>query len=291
MLQHGWSTRHRILKSYLSHGGYSVSPEWSSFSKYVIGFLSFPLVAKGTTVLFEQISKRWDAATTAKRIVATQLDPILKAADELHGKLRSLAEEDFREFRELARGAAVEGTDLINLCSTVFLFAQFWGRLEILRRVSLHAELTRDKRGKLLIDFLRCLESRRVRLVDRAWQRAIGELTFTDAKPFSDLISFKEFVEMYENNARVREWVTPLEKLLRETRYRDSRQQMLYYGIIVQAMIDTLDPKHSTTRERPSYPNKLSRRAKRTLIGRDFGVYLKDVKNTEKYTGIKRSKT
>jgi hypothetical protein len=59
----------------------------------------------------------------------------------------------------------------------------------------------------------------------------------------------------------------------------------LRYGVVLHAMIDTLDKKHYTTRSRPGYPNKLSRRSKRDLIGRVFGVYLREVKNTEKYVG------
>jgi hypothetical protein len=62
---------------------------------------------------------------------------------------------------------------------------------------------------------------------------------------------------------------------------------VLQYGVIVQALIDTLDPHHHTTRWRPGYPNKLSRRAKRELIGRVFGLYLQKVKHVEKYTGIR----
>jgi len=48
-----------------------------------------------------------------------------------------------------------------------------------------------------------------------------------------------------------------------------------------------LDPHHVTTRWRPGYPNKLSRRAKRELIGSVFGLYLQKVKHVEKYTGIR----
>ena len=259
---------------------------WGNLWKYIVGFASFPVVVRGSGLLLEGARKRWESASAAKRVVSTQLDPLLKAADELHGKLRSLAEEDFREFRTIVETNAT-GSDLVNLCSTLYLFAQFWGRLEILRRESFHAELTKNRQGKLLMDFLRCLESKHVRLVDRAWQRAIGELVFTEAKPVVNLITFREFVERYEQIERVREWVRPLEELLRETKFRRARQRALQYGVIVQALIDTLDPNHHTTRERPAYPNKLSRRAKRELIGRVFGVYLQDVKQVQKYTGIR----
>jgi hypothetical protein len=258
---------------------------WGNAWKYVIGFASFPVIGRIAEPMIQGLRQRLESKSVAARVVSKQLDPLLKSADELQGKLRSLAEEDFREFRPSGE-EDVNAIQTVNLCSTLYLFAQFWGRLEILRRESFHAELTKNPRGKLLMDFLRCLESKRVRLVDRAWQRAIGELVFAEVRPFYDLVTFREFVEKYENIERVRTWVRPLEDILRETRFRRARQRVLQYGVIVQALIDTLDPHHRTTRERPAYPNKLTRRAKHDLIGRVFGVYLTRVKCTQKYTGI-----
>jgi hypothetical protein len=234
--------------------------------------------------LFTQILRRWHNAAAARRLIVEQLDPLLKAADELQGKLRSLAEEDFVEFRRLP-STQLELADRVNLCSALYLFAQFWGRIEILRRDSLHAAFGGNSQGKKLRRFLRCLESRRVRLVDRAWQRAIGESVLVTSTQTTDVISFRGFVEQYESTPRIQEWLRPLEDLLRATKYRRARQRLLQYGVIVHALIDTLDRKHYTTHERPAYPNKLSKRAKHDLIGRVFGTYLPDVKHPEKYTG------
>jgi hypothetical protein len=102
------------------------------------------------------------------------------------------------------------------------------------------------------MSFLRCLESKHVRLVDRAWQRAIGESVFAQAMSAGDVVTFKAFVETYEGDQRLRMWVVPLEEVLRETKFHRARQRVLQYGVIVQALIDTLDPKHHTTRERPA---------------------------------------
>ena len=59
----------------------------------------------------------------------------------------------------------------------------------------------------------------------------------------------------------------PLRDLLYETKYRRARQRMLQYGVVIHALIDTLDRKHYTTKYRPPYPNKLTNRAKHELIG------------------------
>src|SRR5215467_2808253 len=62
-----------------------------------------------------------------------------------------------------------------STCAALFICSLNFGRLEILRRDSFHVELAQDREGRVLLRFLRCLESKRVRLVDQAWQRAIGE--------------------------------------------------------------------------------------------------------------------
>jgi hypothetical protein len=245
--------------------------------------VTFPLTQRLFGSLFSELRARWQSSVAARRIIDTQLDPLLKAADELQGKLRSLAEEDFREFCALPN-PIVEQKDLINLCSTLYLFAQFWGRLEILRRESFHADLAQNKKGEILLRFLRSLESRRVRLVDRAWQRAIGECVIV-ATDKTGVVQFKKFVEQFESEERLRQWLQPLEKILRDCKLPRERQRVLQYGVVVHALIDTLDPKHLTTRERPAYPNKLSEQAKREIVRRVFGVYLPDVKNTAKYVG------
>jgi hypothetical protein len=252
---------------------------------YVSGVATIPLAQRLFGSLFSELRSRWQSSIAARRVIDTQLDPLLKAADELQGKLRSLAEEDFRDFRALPNPAAQQ-KDLVNLCSTLYLFAQFWGRLEILRRESFHADLARNKKGGILLRFLRSLESRRVRLVDRGWQRAIGECVIATTGDRAEIIQFKSFVEWFESDARLRDWLQPIEHILRDCRLPRARQRVLQYGVVIHALIDTLDPKHLTTRERPAYPNKLSEQAKRDLAGRVFGVYLPDVRNAMKYLGM-----
>src|SRR5262249_13186930 len=136
--------------------------------------------------------------------------------------------------------------------------------------------------------FLRSLESRRVRLVDRGWQRAIGECVIAATADRAEIIQFKTFVEQFESDARLRNWLQPIAHILRDCRLPRARQRVLQYGVVIHALIDTLDPKHLTTRERPAYPNKLSEQAKRDLAGRVFGVYLPDVRNARKYLGKAR---
>lgn len=263
-------------------------PDLKLILTYLSGIATLPLAERLFGSLFSELRGRWQASAAARRVIDTQLDPLLKAADELQGKLRSLAEQDFRDFRAMPTPIAQQ-RDLVSLCSTLYLFAQFWGRLEILPRESFHADLAHNKKGAVLLSFLRSLESRRVRLVDRAWQRAIGECVIDKTGDRAEIAQFKSFVERFESEARLGQWLEPLEQILRECRFPRTRQRVLQYGVVVQALIDTLDPEHLTTRERPGYPNKLAQQTKRDLVGRVFGIYLPAVKDQEKYVGTQEA--
>jgi hypothetical protein len=254
--------------------------DWKAVAGF--GFLS---TLVGT--LYGEIRRRIDAANAVRELVGKNLEPILKAADELSAKIRSLAEEDFREFRPAATQVGPKGPSDIDVLATVFLFAQFWSRLEIFRRDSYHVHLTKHSRAQVLLAFLRCLESRHVRLVDRAWQRGMGEAA-TDPRSDSKSMSFREFAEKYEDSPRFRAWYRPLDEALRATHKAKERQPILRYGAVIHALVDTLDPKHQSTRDRPPYPNKLSVKVRRQLAYGIFPVYLKVVTHPARYCGINR---
>lgn len=92
-------------------------------------------VVKTLDILYQEVVRRIERASTAKQFVDDHLDPILKAADELVGKLRSLAENDFRDLR--GSRADLVRFDSPNFGSVLFLFAVFWAQVEIYRREGL----------------------------------------------------------------------------------------------------------------------------------------------------------
>ena len=233
--------------------------------------------------LLEWLRRRSEAKTRAKDVVDRHLDPVLKSADELLGKLRSLAQEDFHDFRTLPRETKTDLHSFVDLGSVFYLFANFWARLEILRKDGLYVNLNQDPQGKQLTSFLYCLESKRVRVVDRAWQRAIGESLIVPDKEKRDCIPFRDFVERYLSDEEYRVWFKPLRTIMEQIGHTRHRQRLLLYGVIVHALYDTLDPKHMTTKGRPAYPNKLTRRTRKDLRFRVFKVYLPFVRDTHKY--------
>jgi hypothetical protein len=236
-------------------------------------------VVKALDILYQEILRRIERSRSAKQFVDDHLDPILKAADELVGKLRSLAENDFQEIRGSSADLAKPSSP--NFGSVLFLFALFWARIEIYRREGMSVATSNDQRGRRLNSFLDCLESRGARLVDRITQRAIGESMLAGDRSTKDYI---KFVQTLEDDERSRRWLDPVAVVLTRTHHTSERQKLLQYGAIVHAMVDTLDPNHLVTRERPSYPNKLSRRSWRDLKYRVFGRYLPFV-DSHKYLG------
>ena len=129
--------------------------------------------------------------------------------------------------------------------------------------------------------FFDCLESRRVRIVPRIIQRAVGEAFLGEG----EMIGFIAFHKLVSTDQDTRRWVMNLVRFLSRTEHTTERQRLLQYGIVVHAMIDTLDPKRLVTRERPSWSNKLSFRSWKDLKYRVFNVYLDKVPNREKYLG------
>lgn len=248
--------------------------------------LSGGVLVKLLEFLAEWIKSKHQSSRSAREIVDMHLDPLLKAADEIAGKTRALAERDFNKLVQAAH-SGTPGSLSPEIVGLLYLYAQFWSRIEILKQASLGVSISNDKRGATLKEFLACLESQRIRLVDRVHQKAIGEITThitNDGKLRS--IGLVEFADKLSTNSGTQQWIAPLVVVLQNLRIKAYRQKVLVYGVVVYALIDTLDPENHTTSNRPAYPNKLSKQARRDIKRRVFGVYLKKVGNIEKYVGM-----
>ena len=141
-----------------------------------------------------------------------------------------------------------------GFASLVYLFVQFWSEVKIVRFRGLTTANARSVRGGQARAFLTCLESRRVRLIDRISQRAIGESALRDG----GTMNFVEFVKGYDRDPYVQRWLKPLLTVLSDVRDVDNRQRILQYATVIHALIDTLDRDHDVTRDRPATPNKLN---------------------------------
>lgn len=249
-------------------------PDWLGlFGAAFGGAFSAPMLQ----FAYREIKEWRSGQRTHSRQVELSLEPLLRAADELAAKLRSLGESDFLPMR----GRSSYSLDDSAVASVIFLFVQFWAEVEIVRFRGLSADVARSDKGKQVQNFLICLQSRRVRLIDRISQRALGELALYEGRA----MNFVEFVKNVGVEPLSGRWLAPLISVLAGLDQSGSRQKVLQYMVVLHALIDTLDPDHAVTRDRPGIPNKLNAASRKALQFRVFGVYLRFVPKPSKYIG------
>lgn len=248
---------------------------WQMFATALGGGLTVKLL----DIAYAEYQSWKSQAKSSKEFVDDHLDPLLKASDELVGKLRSLAENDFKS---ISRVEPDERCLLHpDLGSLIYLFGRFYAQVELIRQDGMSIAMSKDQRGRQLQSFFDCLESRRVRIVDRILQRAAGEVFLAGR----ETKTFVAFAKEFEGDPNIRRWLMPLASFLSRMEHTTERQRLLQYAVVIHALVDTLDPTHQVTRDRPPLPDKLSHRSWTDLRYRVFGVYLKFVKNRQKYLG------
>lgn len=246
--------------------------------------ISGGLIVKLLDYAYSEYRRRSEKSESAKALVNKHLDPILKASDELVGKLRSIASKDIYDFNISLESKEIEHQ--IPITSILYLIGQFWSRIQILYMESVYVNLGCHSSGKKLLSFIKTLESGKIRIVDRSLQRGIGEVLIKRQGNQLRTMTYHEFVENYISSEKTRPWFQPLVSLLGKTKHTRDRQRLLVYGTIIHALIDTLDPKHMTTKKRPGWANKLTKISRNDLRYRVFPVYLSFVTNPEKYYWI-----
>ena len=92
--------------------------------KYLVSFISGAALLELLRLFYPDIKKVFNNKIEAKNIFNKHSDLILKAADELFGKMYSLAEEDFVS---LAKHDPEQ--DEMNKIYIIYLFASFWASL------------------------------------------------------------------------------------------------------------------------------------------------------------------
>src|SRR5262249_18854661 len=125
--------------------------------KLLTAALGGGLTVKLLDIVYQEIRRWWESAQSARHFVDEHLDPLLKAADELVGKLRSLADEDFKSLHNVnSHVGRIENRDFGSL---LFLFAKLWAHIEIIRHEGLSVSIVKDVRGQRLQNFMDCIES------------------------------------------------------------------------------------------------------------------------------------
>ena len=177
-------------------------------------------------IVYQELRRRFEGRKSARRFVDENLDPVLKAADEVVGKLMSLGSEDFRTLRNRDR-FTTSGAGYRDYIGLIYLFARLWASIEVFRHGGLSVAVAKDARGERFGHFMDCLESRKVRIVDRLSQRAVAELVLPGHGDHRKSLSFIEFVRLFESDDEAQRWIAPVAAILDRMRHTSSRQQLL----------------------------------------------------------------
>ncbi|WP_426484539.1 hypothetical protein [Flavobacterium sp. 2] len=248
----------------------------------ITGAITGTFLWEGFKFFYPDIKQYFKSKIDAKNLFYKNLDPILKSASELYGKIESLSKEDFSTFINLRNS---NSSDPIHNQKYVFyLFAQFWAQLEYLRLESQYIDLSKNKKGNQLLRFIETIESRKYRLLDRSIQRVIGECLIINKDQKFRVMTLKDFLEALDTeNSPLSKWILLLEQKLLNVRDKEQRQSVLRFGVIISALIDHFDPRYKTVRRRSIYLHKLNPRSKKILEQHLFKYYLKFIKNKKRY--------
>lgn len=250
--------------------------------KYVITVVGGGALWEILKFFYPEIRRYLQAKRSANEALYKNIDPILKSAGELYGKLVSLAKEDFSTFVNPNNSNSIDPEH--NKKYVYYLFAQFWAHLENLRVESQFTSLSRIKKGSELLKFIETIESRKFRVLDRSMQRIIGECLITSKNHKFYVLTLNEFmIEIENGNSNLHKWIKNLEDMLSEVNIKDNRQIILRFGVIVAALIKHFDPKSRIVRNRIIYRNKLTEKSKKMIRTILFVHYLPFVKNKSSY--------
>ncbi|WP_343328955.1 hypothetical protein [Polaribacter staleyi] len=249
--------------------------------KTITAILTGGVLWEGFKFLYPDLKRIIESRINAKNILNKNIDPLLKSASELYGKIESLAKEDFASFINPEKSNSVNPEH--NKKYVMFLFSQFWGNLEYLRLENQYTSLAKLDKGKNLLRFIETIESRKFRILDRSIQRIIGEGMISEPNAKFNILTLKEFIEKNNSDENFSIWIDKLDEALTETKEKNQRQKILVFGIITALIIDYFDPDYKVARRRGIYSNKLSKRSKK-LIQNDLSKhYLPFIKTKLKY--------
>lgn len=106
--------------------------------------LSGGIVVKAFDYIYQEYLRRSKAKKSAKDLVDKHIDPILKSSDELVGKIRSLAQSDFIVLNKAQQPSDYEFEEWCPYLDIIYLFAQFWSWIQILRIEGLFVNIGAD---------------------------------------------------------------------------------------------------------------------------------------------------
>lgn len=192
------------------------------------------------------------ARREARTVLERHRDPLLAAAYELQARLHNILCNRFTEDYVLGNKA---GKQQAALESTLYVFAQFFGWREIIRREIQFLRFLKDEETREVAQLLRDVGEAFLTdeygpqfMIWRVEQRGLGEcmIVTSDGKP---CMGFATFVGQ---RATMKEWLDPLERDLRQMN-NDGRARLTRLQHLLLELVQKLDE------DRTRYPFSLEK--------------------------------
>lgn len=193
------------------------------------------------------------ARREARTVLERHRDPLLAAAYELQARLHNILCNRFTEDYVLGNKA---GKQEAALESTLYVFAQFFGWREIIRREIQFLRFLKDEETREVAQLLRDVGEAFLTdeygpqfMIWRVEQRGLGEcmIVSSDGKP--TCMGFATFVGQ---RATMKEWLDPLERDLRQMN-EDGRARLTRLQHLLLELVQKLDE------DRTRYPFSLEK--------------------------------
>lgn len=249
----------------------------------ILSLITGGILWEGLKFVYPDIKNYFIKRHQAKKIIFNNLDSIIKAADELYGKLESLTKEDFSSFKKKVKNSSNSSDPEHNKKYVLYLFAQFWASLENIRLQSNYTSIARIKKGEELLRFIDTIESRKFRILDRSKQRIIGEGMIINANDKFKIIPLYSFLEKIDSDKNFSMWINELELYISSLRSNSDRQRILIFGIVVAALLNHFDPNHKISRRRSIYSHRIKQESSKLIKHVLLEHYLKFIKNKKSY--------
>jgi hypothetical protein len=187
----------------------------------------------------------FQARREARNILETYREPLLAAAYELQARLHNILRNNFIEDQVIGNKA---GKQDAALESTLYVFAQFFGWREIIRREVQFLRFARDEETRDVSRLLQEIGETFLSdefgpqfMIWRVEQRGLGERMITALNGKPACIGYSSFMEQ---RAKMKEWLDPLEHDLKDIG-EEGRKRLTKLQHLLLELVRKLDEKQT----------------------------------------------
>ena len=187
----------------------------------------------------------FQARREARKVLETYREPLLAAAYELQARLHNILCNNFVEDYVVGNKA---GKNRAALESTLYVFAQFFGWGEIIRREVQFLRFTRDAETREVARLLRDIGETFLTddfgpqfMIWRVEQRGLGERMIVVSDGKSACMGYASFME---RRTTMSQWLEPLERDLKQIG-KEGQKRLTELQHLLVDLVRKLDPKQT----------------------------------------------